>query len=76
MLMRQDLVILDDLGRTAPHHRRMPTPIKGGPMLQMFSTPPVRPSPFYALTVAEGMAAANVYNRMIMPISFGNLTCP
>ena len=40
----------------------------------MFSFSPttrVRPSPFYESAVAEGMVAANVYNRMIMPTSFG-----
>ena len=40
----------------------------------MFSFSPtarVRPSPFYEFAVAEGMVAANVYNRMIMPTSFG-----
>jgi glycine cleavage system aminomethyltransferase T len=41
----------------------------------MFSFSPtarVRPSPFFESAVAEGMVAANVYNRMIMPTSFGN----
>ena len=41
----------------------------------MFSFSPttrVRPSPFFEAAVAEGMMAANVYNRMIMPTSFGN----
>ena len=41
----------------------------------MFSFQPtarVRPSPFYEATLAEGMVMANVYNRMIMPTSFGN----
>ncbi len=40
----------------------------------MFSFSPtarVRPSPFFEAAVAEGMVAANVYNRMIMPTSFG-----
>jgi glycine cleavage system aminomethyltransferase T len=37
-----------------------------------FPTPRVRPSPFFESVVAEGMVAANVYNRMIMPTSFGN----
>jgi glycine cleavage system aminomethyltransferase T len=32
----------------------------------------LRPSPFYAATVAEGLVAANVYNRMIMPTSYGD----
>ncbi len=41
----------------------------------MFSIQPtqrLRPSPFYQSAVAEGLVAANVYNRMIMPTSFGN----
>lgn len=40
----------------------------------MFSFSPtarVRPSPFFESAVDEGMVAANVYNRMIMPTSFG-----
>ncbi len=41
----------------------------------MFSFSPtarVRPSPFFEAAVAEGMVAGNVYNRMIMPTSYGN----
>lgn len=41
----------------------------------MFSFSPtarVRLSPFFETAVAEGMVAANVYNRMIMPTSYGN----
>ncbi len=41
----------------------------------MFSFSPtarVRPSPYFEAVVAEGMVAANVYNRMIMPTSFGH----
>jgi aminomethyltransferase len=41
----------------------------------MFSFSPtarVRPSPFFDATVAEGLVAANVYNRMIMPTSYGD----
>ncbi len=41
----------------------------------MFSFSPtarVRPSPFFEAVVAEGMVAANIYNRMIMPTSFGD----
>lgn len=41
----------------------------------MFSFSPtarVRPSPFFESAVAEGMVTANVYNRMIMPTSYGN----
>jgi aminomethyltransferase len=41
----------------------------------MFSFQPtarVRPSPFYEAALAEGMVMANVYNRMIMPTSYGD----
>jgi glycine cleavage system aminomethyltransferase T len=41
----------------------------------MFSFSPtarVRPSPYFECTIAEGMVAGNVYNRMIMPTSYGD----
>jgi glycine cleavage system aminomethyltransferase T len=41
----------------------------------MFSFQPntrIRPSPFFEAALAEGMKTANVYNRMIMPTSFGD----
>ena len=41
----------------------------------MFSFQPnarIRPSPFYEATLAEGLVTANVYNRMIMPTSYGD----
>ncbi|RWM28175.1 glycine cleavage T C-terminal barrel domain-containing protein [Mesorhizobium sp.] len=41
-------------------------------MFSFFPTARVRPSPFFEAVVAEGMVAANVYNRMIMPTSFGD----
>ena len=41
-------------------------------MFSFFPTARVRPSPFFESVVAEGMVAANVYNRMIMPTSFGD----
>lgn len=41
-------------------------------MFTFSPTPRLRPSPFYESAVAEGMVAANVYNRMIMPTSYGN----
>ncbi|TIO52156.1 MAG: glycine cleavage system protein T [Mesorhizobium sp.] len=41
-------------------------------MFSFFPTVRVRPSPFFEAVVAEGMVAANVYNRMIMPTSFGD----
>jgi glycine cleavage system aminomethyltransferase T len=41
-------------------------------MFSFFPTARVRPSPFFESAVAEGLVAANVYNRMIMPTSYGN----
>lgn len=41
----------------------------------MFSFQPtarVRPSPFFEAVLAEGLTTANVYNRMIMPTSYGD----
>ncbi len=32
----------------------------------------IRPSPFYEATLAEGLKMANVYNRMVMPTSYGD----
>ena len=32
----------------------------------------IRPSPFFEAAVAEGLKTANVYNRMIMPTSYGD----
>jgi aminomethyltransferase len=41
-------------------------------MFTFFPTTRIRPSPFFEAAVAEGMVAANVYNRMIMPTSYGD----
>ncbi len=41
-------------------------------MFSFFPTTRVRPSPFFDAVVAEGMVTANIYNRMIMPTSFGD----
>jgi glycine cleavage system aminomethyltransferase T len=41
-------------------------------MFSIFPTARLRPSPFYEAAVAEGMVAGFVYNRMIMPTSYGN----
>ena len=41
----------------------------------MFSFSPtlrVRPSPFFDSAVADGIVSANIYNRMIMPTSYGD----
>ena len=41
-------------------------------MFSVFPTARLRPSPFYQSAVAEGMTAASIYNRMIMPTSYGH----
>ena len=41
-------------------------------MFSVFPTARLRPSPFHAAAVAEGMVAASIYNRMIMPTSYGD----
>ncbi|MGV8952354.1 MAG: glycine cleavage T C-terminal barrel domain-containing protein [Cypionkella sp.] len=41
-------------------------------MFSVFPTARLRPSPFYESAVAEGLTAASIYNRMIMPTSYGN----
>ncbi|MEM7215271.1 MAG: glycine cleavage T C-terminal barrel domain-containing protein [Pseudomonadota bacterium] len=41
-------------------------------MISIFANARVRPSPFYESVVAEGMTTASVYNRMILPTSFGD----
>jgi glycine cleavage system aminomethyltransferase T len=41
-------------------------------MFKIFPTARLRPSPFYEAAVAEGMVAGFVYNRMIMPTSYGD----
>lgn len=41
-------------------------------MFAIFPTARLRPSPFYESALAEGMVAASVYNRMIMPTSYGH----
>ena len=41
-------------------------------MFSVFPTARLRPSPFYQSAVAEGMTSASVYNRMIMPTSYGD----
>ena len=41
-------------------------------MFSVFPTARLRPSPFYASAIAEGMTAASIYNRMIMPTSYGD----
>lgn len=41
-------------------------------MVAVFPTARLRTSPFYESALAEGMVAASVYNRMIMPTSYGD----
>lgn len=41
-------------------------------MVAVFPTARLRTSPFYEATVAEGMTSASIYNRMIMPTTYGN----
>ncbi|MGL4236185.1 glycine cleavage T C-terminal barrel domain-containing protein [Tabrizicola sp.] len=41
-------------------------------MFSVFPTARLRPSPFYQSAVAEGLVAASIYNRMIMPTSYGD----
>jgi len=41
-------------------------------MFSVFPTARLRPSPFYTAAVAEGMTGASIYNRMIMPSSYGD----
>jgi aminomethyltransferase len=41
-------------------------------MFTVYPTARLRPSPFYDATVAEGLQTASVYNRMIMPASYGD----
>lgn len=41
-------------------------------MFSIFPTAKMRPSPYYNAVVAQGMNSAMVYNRMILPASFGD----
>ena len=41
-------------------------------MFTIHPTARLRPSPFYESAVAAGMTSASVYNRMLMPTSYGN----
>lgn len=41
-------------------------------MFSVFPTARLRPSPFYEATVADGLKTASIYNRMIMPTSYGD----
>ena len=41
-------------------------------MFQIFPTARLRPSPFFNSIVAEGCTSVSIYNRMILPASFGD----
>ena len=41
-------------------------------MFSIFPTARLRPSPFYQSVLKEGLQTAMVYNRMILPASYGN----
>ena len=41
-------------------------------MFQVFPTARLRPSPFFNSVMAEGCTSASIYNRMILPASFGD----
>jgi glycine cleavage system aminomethyltransferase T len=41
-------------------------------MVSVFPWVEPRPSPFYESAIAEGMVSATAYNRMIMPVSYGD----
>ena len=41
-------------------------------MFQVHATARLRPSPFFNSVVAEGCTDASIYNRMILPASFGD----
>ena len=49
-----------------------PVPTSSIPMYLTMS-PRIRRSPFYEATVRDGVTHFTVYNKMLMPISFGNL---
>ncbi len=41
-------------------------------MFSIFPTARIRPSPYFDAVLAEGMTSASVYNRMILPATFGD----
>ena len=41
-------------------------------MFALFPTARLRPSPFYESALTEGMVSASIYNRMILPTSYGD----
>ena len=43
-------------------------------IVQLTISPRIRRSPFYAATVRDGVSHFTVYNKMLMPLSFGHLS--
>ncbi len=41
-------------------------------MFTIFPNARIKPSPFYEVTVEEGMNSASIYNNMVMPSSYGD----
>ena len=41
-------------------------------MFTVFPTARLRPSPFYDSAIADGMVSASIYNRMVLPGSYGD----
>ncbi|MDA0361851.1 MAG: glycine cleavage system protein T [Proteobacteria bacterium] len=41
-------------------------------MVSIYPTARLRPSPFYESALADGLVTATIYNRMILPVSYGH----
>ena len=41
-------------------------------MFQIFPNARIKPSPYFAATLSEGMVSASIYNSMILPTSYGD----
>ena len=52
--------------------QRLITAFQEQKMFQVFPTARLRPSPFFNSVMAEGCTSASIYNRMILPASFGD----
>lgn len=48
------------------------TPTEGAAMFSFQPNTRIRPSPFFEAAVVDGLKMANVYNRMVMPTSYGD----
>ncbi len=53
-------------------HSRNRQPRPRAPMFSIHPTARLRPSPFYESAQAAGMTSASIYNRMILPTSYGD----